>query len=618
MNIKSINKNTHASQALGTKTHISSNQISFETSTGSSIFSPALLNEKSPESELTQPTVAQALVEILENLGVNYAFGVSGGGIGPLWATLNRSSIQLLHFRHESGAAFAATEAYFASDRPVVVFTTTGPGITNALTGLFAARGEGAKVIFLSAATSTGNRGRGACQETSAHTMPFSGIFTSGPLFNYATILESGDQLPEISRRLAQGLAQPGSFVAHISVPTPIQTTPLKVQLPQPVFSQSVPTASEEAIAECVKLLSEESFAIWVGFGARHAAEEIHQLAQKTGAAVMTSPRAKGIFPEHHPQFIGVTGFSGHLSVLTYMQEQRPQRILVLGTRLGEPTSFWSPVMIPSNGFIHVDIDPQVPGVAYPSVETLAVHSEIKAFLRGILKHFPERLNWFPTSSLPRPEVYTNTPRTNGLVRPEVLMDAIQRLIVEGSDASVLAEAGNSFAWATHLLRFKQPGRYRISTGFGSMGHATTGVVGTALGRKGKAVAIVGDGAMLMNNEVSTAVKFEIPSVWIILNDGRYNMCAQGMALQGLSGNIPIDTEIPSTDFAAIARAMGADGICVNTESDLEAVLEKALSSTVPFIVDVKIDPTRPAPIGGRIQSLIKQGAIEAKTVIGH
>ncbi len=201
-------------------------------------------------------------------------------------------------------------------------------------------------------------------------------------------------------------------------------------------------------------------------------------------------------------------------------------------------------------------------------------------------------------------------------MRPEALMDAIQRLIIESSDASILAEAGNSFAWATHLLRFNEPGRYRISTGFGSMGHAATGVVGTALGRKGKAVAIVGDGAMLMNNEVSTAVRFEIPSVWIVLNDGRYNMCAQGMASQGLSANFPIDTEIPSTNFAAITRAMGADGICVNTESELEVAIEKALASTVPFIIDVKIDPTRPAPIGGRIQSLIKQGAIEAKT--GH
>lgn len=76
----------------------------------------------------------------------------------------------------------------------------------------------------------------------------------------------------------------------------------------------------------------------------------------------MCSPRGKGIFPEEHPQFVGVTGLGGHGSVRTYMQEQPPLRTLVLGTRLGEPTSFWSQSMIPSGGFVHVDIDPQVPG----------------------------------------------------------------------------------------------------------------------------------------------------------------------------------------------------------------------------------------------------------------
>ncbi|KYC37951.1 acetolactate synthase [Scytonema hofmannii PCC 7110] len=579
-------------------------QIFLEHATGSSIFSPPS-QPISPNS--TQLTIGEALVKTLEDMGVRYAFGVSGGGIGPLWATLNRSNIELLHFRHESGAAFAACEAFFASDRPVVVFTTTGPGITNALTGLFAARGEGAKVILLSAATPTGNRGRWACQETSAYTMPMSGIFTSGPIFNYATTLESEDELPEISRRLALGLSQPGGFVAHISIPTSLQTMPLKLRLPEQVFSYSVPTASEEAIAECVKLLSQETFAIWAGFGAKNAAREICLLAEKTGAAVMTSPRGKGIFPEDHPQYVGVTGFSGHMSVLKYMQEQCPQRILVLGTRLGEPTSFWHPAMVPAGGFIHVDIDSQVPGVAYPLVETLSIQSEVKVFLQALLKQFPSSLD-FPVFMFSRPERTVSPRRPEGLVQPDVLMDAIQKVIVGGSHVIVMAEAGNSFAWATHLLRFTEPGRYRISTGVGAMGHAVTGVLGAALGRNSKAVAIVGDGAMLMNSEVSTAVKFQIPCVWIVLNDGRYNMCAQGMALQGFKG---VDTEIPCTDFVMLAKAMGADGICVKRESDIEIALETALLSSIPFVVDVRIDATQLAPIGGRIRSLIEQGAKE-------
>lgn len=607
MNIQSTHKTAKPPGKTLEKNEFPTHHISLETSTGSSIFSPPSSQEKAIDSESTQQTVGKALVQILENAGAAYAFGVSGGGIGPLWAALNSSSIQLMHFRHESGAAFAAIETYFTTGRPVVVFTTTGPGITNVLTGILAARGEGAKVILLSATTPAGNRGRGACQETSSHTMPFSGIFTSDPLFNYATIVETGEELPEVSRRLAQGLAQPGGFVAHISVPTKVQTAPLANQLPTAtVFSQSVPSITEEAIAECAKLLSAESFGIWVGFGARHAAQEIRELAEKTGAAVMTSPRAKGIFPENHPQYVGVTGFSGHESVLTYMYEQRPQRLLVLGTRLGEPSSFWSPAMVPADGFIHVDIDPTVPGSAYPLAPTLSIHSEIKVFLKALLQHLPERLDWSANSILPRPEAYTNIPRENGLVRPNILMDAIQRVIVDNSDAVVMAEAGNSFAWATHLLRFQQPNRYRISTGVGAMGHAATGVVGAALGCQGKAVAIVGDGAMLMNNEISTAVRFEIPSVWIVLNDGRYNMCAQGMALQGFQG---VDTEIPMTDFAMLARAMGGEGIRVERESDLEAALEKAMASSIPFVVDVIIEPNQPAPIGGRIKSLISQGA---------
>lgn len=568
---------------------------------------PQLSNDQS-----TSISVAEAVVKMLESLGVSCAFGVSGGAIAPLWATLEHSSIQVLHFRHEAGAVFAAVESYFASGRPAVVFTTTGPGITNALTGLFAARWEGAKVIFLCPATSAQQRGRWAFQETSAYTMPCEVFSTSGKLFHYATALEYGDELPEIARRLAAGLARPGGFVASLSIPTAIQSI-LATSLPLVSAAQTLVSATTEAIAECVKLLSEGPFAIWVGFGARDAAAEIRLLVERTGAAVMCSPRGKGIFPEDHAQFVGVTGFGGHGSVLAYMQEHRPLHVLVLGTRLGEFTSFWSPAMVPERGFLHVDIDPEVPGVAYPSAETISIQSDVGVFVKALLEYFPRLSSHSTTVALPHPAHSVIAPRADGLVRPEALMDAIQRVIVEGSDAVVMTEAGNSFAWGTHTLRFATPDRYRVSTGFGSMGHAATGVLGAALARNGKAIAIVGDGTMLMNSEISTAVKFQIPAVWIVLNDARYNMCQQGMALLGFKG---VDTEIPQADFVMLARGMGADGIRVERESDIQAALEKAMGAIAPFVVDVAIDPTRPAPCGSRIQSLISQGATESKGVV--
>ncbi|MEH2078780.1 MAG: scytonemin biosynthesis protein ScyA [Nostoc sp.] len=551
-------------------------------------------------------SVAGAIAQMLENLGVGYAFGVAGGAMASLWGALSNSSIEVLNFRHESGAAFAATEAYFANNRPTVVFTTAGPGITNAITGLFAARGEGAKVILLSACTSAPQRGRWAIQETSTYTLPSGGIFTSGALFNYAITIESAAQLPQIFRKLALAMAQPGGFVAHLSIPTAVQTSLVEnIALPQLDVSPFGITASKEAIAKSVELLSSGPFAIWVGFGARDAAAEILQLAEKTGAAVICSPRGKGIFPEDHPQFVGVTGLGGHASVLTYMEQQPPLRTLVLGTRLGEPTSFWSSALVPKGGFVHVDIDPEVPGVAYPHVETFGVCSDIKAFVQELLQQLPDAPD--STISLPRPEhkAIEPAPDVDYPVRPEVLMAAIQKLVVEGSDAVVMAECGNSFTWSTHLLQFAQANRYRVSTGVGAMGHAVTGVLGAALANNGKAVGIVGDGAMLMNNEISTAVKYKIPAIWIVLNDARYNMCHQGMKILGLTG---ADATIPPTNFAMIARGMGAEAIVVVRESDIEAALEQAIASTVPFLIDVVIDADRPAPSGGRNKSLAAQG----------
>ena len=553
------------------------------------------------EESVALLSTAEAIAQMLVDLGIKTAFGVPGGAMASVWGALCNSSIQVIHYRHESGAAFAAVEAYFATGRPVVVFTTAGPGITNALTGLLAGRGDGAKVILISACTSASQRGKWAIQETSTQTIPQAGIFTSGTMFNYATTVEVADQLPQISRRLALGLSQPGGYIAHLTIPTGVQSTCLVTPMPQSNLSHSLATPSEETISKCVELLTEGPIAIWVGFGARGAAEEIRTLAERTGAAVMCSPRGKGIFPEDHPQYIGVTGLGGHASVTKYMEEQPPLRTLVLGTRLGEPTCFWNQAMVPAGGFIHVDIDPDVPGVSYPSAETFPIQSDIGMFLQALLKQIPES-GESKTPSLPRPEKMTIEPGTSELVRPEVLLDAIQRVFVEGSDAIIMAESGNSFTWATNLLRIDQPNRYRVSTGVGSMGHMVAGVVGAALVRNGKAVAITGDGSMLMNSgEVSTAVKYNTKAVWIVLNDSRYNMCEQGMKMLGLQG---ADARMPKTDFVMLARSMGADGIRVENEADVRAALEKAIAASGPYVIDVMIDPSRIAPSGERNKSL--------------
>ncbi|PAX60431.1 thiamine pyrophosphate-dependent enzyme [Brunnivagina elsteri] len=556
--------------------------------------------------QLIEPTVADTIVQMLTDLGVRQAFGIGGGGIVPIWDALEKSSIEVLNFRHESGSAFAATEAYFTDNRPVAVFATTGPGITNVLTGIMAARGEGAKVILLSGSTSEALQGKFALQETSRDTMP-EGFFKAGTVFDYAKTITTSSELQKIQEELALQIKRPGGFVVHLNIPTNIQTSPGS-HLTSPKFKTSLFIPDENAINKAVEILS-EPFAIWVGFGARDAAEEIQRLAELTGANVMCSPRGKGIFPESHPQFLGVTGFAGHESVIEYMRSTPPDRILVLGTRLGEFTSFWNSIMVPPKGFIHVDIDPKVPGSAYPTADTFPIYAEIKTFLGLLLDKLSQKHKLNPLSvHIPVREGEITTEKLqleNGLVRPRELMRAIQTVVVENSDATVMAEGGNSFAWAIHYLKFNQATRWRVSTGFASMGHFTTGVVGAAANGK-KAVAIVGDGSMLMNNEINTAVQYNLPAVWIVLNDASYNMCNQGAIMLGRPS---IKGYIAPTDFAMLARSMGADGICVDNESQLKKAISKAMKSKVPFVIDVKINPSELAPIGERMNSINKQTA---------
>lgn len=548
-------------------------------------------------------TVSASFARGLCELGIEDIFTIIGGGIAPLIAALQRAGLRIRHFRHEGGAAFAAHEASMASGRPVAVCVTTGPGIYNALTGMAAARADGGRILLLSGATSPAMRGKGAVQETGLETMPAE-VFTSGTLFPFAKIVVDARELPGIFARLKSGFQRTEGFTAHLSWPLSLQDAP---EFPFEMLSLDVqgPRASKRALDEVLSLLKNRRFGLWIGHGARSATNEIREFVARTGCGVMATPRAKGVFPEDDAHYIGVSGAGAHPSVLRYMQEFAPDVLLVLGTRLGEVSSFWNPAMVPSEGFVHVDIDASTFGAAYPHAKTLGIQSECRFFVEDLLMSMPAD---FPQQmphacSLRRAERLTA--RSEPLVRTPFLLQEVQRLVVEESDAILMAESGNAFSWANHALRFSSAERYRTSAAFGSMGHFVTGVVGAALGRNGKAVVLAGDGAMLMNNEINTAVAYRAPAVWIVLNDARYGLTEHG--LQALEIE-PMETRLPRTNFAMFAQSQGAAGRVVDRENDVAEALGEALRADGPFVLDARIDPNDVAPmLATRIASLRKQ-----------
>jgi thiamine pyrophosphate-dependent acetolactate synthase large subunit-like protein len=284
---------------------------------------------------------------------------------------------------------------------------------------------------------------------------------------------------------------------------------------------------------------------------------------------------------------------------------------MVLGTRLGEGSSFFDEAYAPTSHFLHVDVDAAVFGRSYARCQTVGIQAEIKRFLQRLLSAIrPAALDSTLVQAPHTAASWVNLaaadfshPVVAHRVHPLALMQAVQSRVVEGSDACVFAESGNAFVWATHFLRFSDPRRFRVSTGQGAMGHMTTGVLGAAIASGKPCVALVGDGSMLMGNEVNTAVKFGLPIVWIVLNDARYGMCAQGMASLGLTA----DADFPEVDFATLACALGARGARVDCEDQIGPALAAALDARSPYVLDMRIDRQACPPSAKRNRGLQAQ-----------
>jgi acetolactate synthase I/II/III large subunit len=567
----------------------------------------------SPSPELESPTggmaarllqgretVSTVLIESLRAIGLRHAFGMIGGAVVPFFDALCHADLDVVHCRHENGAVFAAIEASLAADAPALAFTTTGPGLTNALTGAVTARFEGAKLLLVSALTPTAKRGRYPIQESSTETFGGGSLYTPGGLFDYAVAVHDPQELPRIIRTLIRGFSSPRGFVAHVALPLPVQASPA------PTVAVTVPRgdlAPSRATMDTVVAALRERFAIWVGYGARHSADKITALVDRLNAPVFSTPRGKGVFAEDDPRFLGVSGLGGHDDLAARLASARVERILVLGSRLGELSSSYDPGLVPRGGLVHVDLDPEVPGSAYPEDETLAVQAEIGEFLDALLERCDELGGPRAIAVEPRPAPPRLEPREHDRVRPQYLMQCLQARVVEGSDAVVLSETGNSLAWTNRYLRFSDPHRYRMSGMFCPMGHVSAGILGTvATGRR--AVAVVGDGAFLMQNELSTAAAIGADAVWIVLNDARYGMCDQGLRCLGYP---PTNLQFPEVDFLALARSMGADGVRVWREQQVADAIEWALRSRGPFVIDVIIDPDELAPVADRIASIYTQ-----------
>ncbi|TPW19873.1 MAG: thiamine pyrophosphate protein TPP binding domain-containing protein, partial [Elusimicrobia bacterium] len=493
-------------------------------------------------------TVAGLLLEYLKREGVQTVFGIPGGPITPVFDALYHDpSIRLVSTRHEAGAAFMALGYARVTGRLGVCLLTTGPGTTNALTGVAAAKADSLPVLAMSAQVATAAFGKGSLQDSTYDRgdvvemfRPFTKLsaMLSNPA-NLGMLLRQGLRLALTGRR----------GPVHINIPTDFMRREVHEDLQRPdQYRPTCRTFDREAVKDAaLRLLASRRPAILAGHGVNLAGAqpELLELAELLSVPVATTPKGKGAFPEDHPLALRVFGLASSPWSEEYLLSGGVDVLFVLGSSLHEiSTQGWEERLRPSDALIQLDVDPSVVARNYPV--DVALVGDARTTLRELLFHLrrllangehPPRRDDGSLAALKRrlPAVIDPGKREDSGVplKPQFVMAELNAALPE--DALLFIDSGNNTLWALHYLDAVGRRAFIHNWGeFGAMGFGVAASIGGKVGAPERpVVALVGDGSFGMNGmEVSTAVTYGIPVVWVVLNDARYNAVHHGQTLQ--------------------------------------------------------------------------------------
>jgi acetolactate synthase-1/2/3 large subunit len=561
---------------------------------------------------LTTPqsgTAAHALVAQLEELGVEYVFGTCGHTNIAVLDALADSRIRFVIARHEQAAAHAADGYTRASGKPGVLLVHVGPGLTNAATGVMTAALDSVPMVVISGDIPSYYHGRHPHQEVNLHAdADQASIFR--PFVKRAWNVHRARGLGRAVERAfwTATSGRPGAVL--VNVPMDIFSRPAE---PYPASSHAAPPDLPEATAELIaaRLAAAERPLIYVGGGLRENAEALITLAEHLDAPIAHSLMAKGTVPDAHPLLLGMPGFWGLELTNTYAREA--DVVLALATRFAETdSSSWDPRFtwdFSGSTLIQIDLDPAELGRNYP-VEIGAVADvglAVKALAAAAKSHSPRSRPELRTQiSEARTELFAAS-RERGRsedfpLRPERILADLRDSIP--ADAVLVTDVGWNKNGVAQCYELPPEGRFITPGGASTMGFGPAAAVGVQLAQPERTViALIGDGGMSAQlPAVPLAVEQGAPVVFVVMNNRSHGTISDLQSAHfgrshGCDFTDPAGRPY-SPDFAALARACGADGHTVTTPAEFGAALRAAVANRRPALIDVPM-VNEPVPTPG-------------------
>jgi len=534
-------------------------------------------------------TGAQILIRCLQEEGVDTIFGYPGGRVLNIYDEIYQSNLRHILTRHEQGATHAADAYARVTGRPGVCITTSGPGATNAVTGIATAHMDSIPLIVFTGQVNVAALGRDSFQEAD-----ITGITL--PITKHSYLVRNTKDLARIVKEAfyIATTGRPGPVV--IDLPSDIMVNKARFDYPKSVNLRGyriLKKVNQLQVNQAAQMINQSRRPVlYVGGGAisSGAHQEILVLAEKAGLPVTTTLMGLGAFPGTHRLFLGMLGMHGTRYANYAICEC--DCLIAVGARFDDRVTGKIEAFAPKAKVVHIDIDPAEIGknvrVDVPIVGD--VRMVLGELIPKIEANAAERAEWLARIDEWKREYPLAYHKGDDCIKPQYVIEQIYE--VTQGEAIITTEVGQHQMWAAQHYKYVRPRSLVTSGGLGTMGFGLPAAIGAQIGMPDRLVFdISGDGSFQMNShELATAVSYNLPIKVAIINNGYLGMVRQWQKLFYGGRYSQTDLEGMSPDFVKLAEAYGMTGIRVTRPEEVRPAIEQAIATPGPVLIDFIVD----------------------------
>ncbi|MFK7893477.1 MAG: biosynthetic-type acetolactate synthase large subunit [Granulosicoccus sp.] len=529
---------------------------------------------------------AQLLIELLERQRITCIAGVPGGANLPMYDALSHSSIQHILARHEQGAGFIAQGMARLTGQAQVCFASSGPGATNLLTAVADAHLDSIPIIAITGQVSQAMIGTDAFQEIDTFGLML-------PISKHNYLVRSAEELLEVIPAAFELALSGRPGPVSIDIPKDVQNEIITVgELPAPGTRAADPAVSAEEVhtlLEQVSTAHKPVFMIGGGIVYAGATDQLRQFAEKLDVPCVQTFMGLGVLPSDHPLSLGMLGMHG--APFTNLVLEECDLLVGLGVRFDDRATGKVSAFCPNAEFIHVDIDNSEIGKVLTPAQSIVADVGSVLQLGNELLEVQQNTQWRQRVTQLKHDHPLELDGKDELFRPYGAIARVAEILDDS--ANITTDVGQHQMWVAQAYPFKRPRQWISSGGLGTMGFGLPAAIGMALAApERKTICFSGDGSLMMNiQELATAAEKNLDIKVIVLNNRHLGLVRQQQTLFYGKNLHAVKLE-QHTDFPAVARAMGMNGIDLSECENPEQALHQALSEHGPCLINIPVSET--------------------------